>query len=56
MHYFKQIKSIFVVGLVLLVMAAPVLAGQPKYVFYFIGDGLGAAPAPIQRFFSSGAT
>ncbi|WP_207309076.1 hypothetical protein [Desulfobacter hydrogenophilus] len=43
MQFFKQIKSILAVSLVLLFMAAPVLAEQPKYVFYFIGDGLGAA-------------
>ena len=51
MQFFKQIKFIFAVSLVLLFMAAPVLAGQPKYVFYFIGDGLGAAQRQFSEFF-----
>jgi len=51
MQFFKRIKSILAVSLVLVFMAAPVLAGQPKYVFYFIGDGLGAAQRQFSEFF-----
>jgi len=51
MQFFKRIKSILAVSLVLLFIAAPVLAGQPKYVFYFIGDGLGAAQRQFSEFF-----
>ncbi|WP_035240654.1 alkaline phosphatase [Desulfobacter vibrioformis] len=51
MQFFKQIKSILAVSLVLLFMAAPAIAGQPKYVFYFIGDGLGAAQRQFSEFF-----
>nr|WP_319492989.1 alkaline phosphatase [uncultured Desulfobacter sp.] len=51
MQFFKQIKSYFAVCLALLFMAAPVLAGPPKYVFYFIGDGLGAAQRQFSEFF-----
>lgn len=51
MQFLKQIKSILAVSLVLLFMAAPALAGQPKYVFYFIGDGLGAAQRQFSEFF-----
>ncbi|MGD9825949.1 alkaline phosphatase [Desulfobacter sp.] len=51
MQFLKQIKSILAVSLVLLFMTASALAGQPKYVFYFIGDGLGAAQRQFSEFF-----
>ncbi|WP_321492943.1 alkaline phosphatase [uncultured Desulfobacter sp.] len=51
MQCLKQIKSIIAAGLLLLFMAASAFAGQPRYVFYFIGDGLGAAQRQFSDFF-----
>lgn len=51
MQFFKQIKSILAACLILLFLAATAPAGQPKYVFYFIGDGLGAAQRQFSEFF-----
>ena len=51
MQFFKQTKTMITMGLLLLFMAAPAFAGQPRYVFYFIGDGLGAAQRQFSDFF-----
>ena len=47
----KQMKTTVFLVLVLLLSALPALAGQPKYVFYFIGDGLGASQRQFSEFF-----
>ena len=47
----RQARRIIGGILVLLLMASPVLAGKPKYVFYFIGDGLGASQRQFSEFF-----
>ena len=52
MNRLKQMKKL--VGIVLLVIltATPALAAvRPKYVFYFIGDGLGASQRQFSEFF-----
>ena len=51
MSFFKQLRNFWAAFLVLVFMAAPAFAGQPKYVFYFIGDGLGAAQRQFSEFF-----
>ena len=40
MKLFKQARHLLAMALVLLFLASPALAGAPKYVLYFIGDGL----------------
>lgn len=48
----KKMKSILAAILVLLFLAVPAMAAvQPKYVFYFIGDGLGASQRQFSEFF-----
>ena len=47
----KQARTIIGGILVLLLMVSPALAGTPKYVFYFIGDGLGASQRQFSEFF-----
>ncbi|WDP91683.1 MAG: alkaline phosphatase [Desulfobacter sp.] len=47
----KRIAPILAALLVLLFLAAPAMAVQPKYVFYFIGDGLGASQRQFSEFF-----
>ena len=37
--------------LVFVLIALPALAAQPKYVFYFIGDGLGASQRQFSEFY-----
>ncbi len=51
MSFHKQFKTFWVAALILVFLSAPALAGQPKYVFYFIGDGLGAAQRQFSEFF-----
>lgn len=46
-----QFKKTLGLILVMLFVALPALAGQPKYVFYFIGDGLGASQRQFSEFF-----
>jgi alkaline phosphatase len=47
----KPLKTMVVLVLALLIFALPASAGQPKYVFYFIGDGLGASQRQFSEFF-----
>jgi alkaline phosphatase len=47
----RQMKNIIGAILVVLFMASPALADRPKYVFYFIGDGLGASQRQFSEFF-----
>lgn len=47
----KHLKNIVFIVLALLVLSQPASAGQPKYVFYFIGDGLGASQRQFSEFF-----
>lgn len=47
----KHLKKILGLILVILFIATPAMAGQPKYVFYFIGDGLGASQRQFSEFF-----
>jgi len=51
MNGFRQIKRLLSVVLLLLFVTAPAMAVQPKYVFYFIGDGLGASQRQFSEFF-----
>lgn len=47
----KLTKKITGLILAVLFIAMPALAAQPKYVFYFIGDGLGASQRQFSEFF-----
>ncbi len=47
----RQIRNLIGATLAVLLIASTALAGQPKYVFYFIGDGLGAAQRQFSQFF-----
>lgn len=50
----RQIKRLLGIALLVLMLTAPALAAaqtQPKYVFYFIGDGLGASQRQFSEFF-----
>ncbi|MFK5952706.1 MAG: alkaline phosphatase [Desulfobacterium sp.] len=47
----KQIQKTIGLVLAILFIALPALAAQPKYVFYFIGDGLGASQRQFSEFF-----
>lgn len=47
----KQIKTITGLILAIVFISVPALAGQPKYVFYLIGDGLGASQRQFSEFF-----
>ena len=44
-------KKFLLVLTVLLVLSAVIFAAAPKYVFYFIGDGLGASQRQIAEFY-----
>ncbi|WP_022664361.1 alkaline phosphatase [Desulfospira joergensenii] len=47
----KKTKRIISFTMAVLFFALPALASQPKYVFYFIGDGLGASQRQFSEFF-----
>ena len=47
----RQIKNLVGAILAVLFIASTAMAGQPRYVFYFIGDGLGAAQRQFSEFF-----
>jgi alkaline phosphatase len=47
----KQTQKTMGLMLAILFIALPALAAQPKYVFYFIGDGLGASQRQFSEFF-----
>ena len=47
----RQIRNTIGMILAVLITALPALASQPKYVFYFIGDGLGASQRQFSEFF-----
>ncbi|HCY84396.1 MAG TPA: alkaline phosphatase [Desulfobacteraceae bacterium] len=48
----RQINRLLGIALLVLMFTAPALAAvQPKYVFYFIGDGLGASQRQFSEFF-----
>lgn len=51
MQSIRIMRQILAVILTILFLAAPALAGAPKYVFYFIGDGLGASQRQFTEFF-----
>ena len=51
MNRFNPVKQALAIVILALFLAAPALAGQPKYVFYFIGDGLGASQRQFSQFF-----
>ena len=51
MNRIKFMKQALAVVFLALFLAAPALAGKPKYVFYFIGDGLGASQRQFSEFF-----
>lgn len=44
-------KQALALVLLVLFLAAPALAARPKYVFYFIGDGLGSSQRQFSQFF-----
>ncbi|MEH0020604.1 MAG: alkaline phosphatase [Desulfobacter sp.] len=49
---FKRLKQLLGMALLVLFLTAPAMAAvQPKYVFYFIGDGLGASQRQFSEFF-----
>ena len=47
----KQMKKTIGFCMAALLISSPALASQPKYVFYMIGDGLGAAQRQFSEFF-----
>ncbi len=47
----KQMQKTIGLILAILFIALPALAAQPKYVFYFIGDGLGASQRQFSEFY-----
>ncbi|GAB6147200.1 hypothetical protein JCM12294_46450 [Desulfocicer niacini] len=47
----QQLQKSIGLALALLFIALPALAAQPKYVFYFIGDGLGASQRQFSEFY-----
>ena len=48
----KRIKILLLVSLLLLVGAGQLFAAVPKYVFYFIGDGLGASQRQVAEYYA----
>ncbi len=51
MNLLRQMKTLLTIALLVLFISAPAMAIQPKYVFYFIGDGLGASQRQFSEFF-----
>jgi len=51
MNLLKKMKQLFAAALLVLFITAPALAIQPKFIFYFIGDGLGASQRQFSEFF-----
>ncbi|THB81336.1 MAG: alkaline phosphatase [Desulfobacteraceae bacterium] len=47
----QPLKKTLGLVLALMLLSLPAFAGQPKYVFYLIGDGLGASQRQFSEFF-----
>ena len=48
----KRLKILLLASLLLLLGAGQLLAAAPKYVFYFIGDGLGASQRQVAEYYA----
>lgn len=51
MRFLKPLNQVLGAILLVLVLTAEILAAPPKYIFYFIGDGLGASQRQLSEFF-----